>query len=525
MALTLQQFVISRASSIKVGFSTNSSSSHSIVLLPEGEVDILKALASLGGSFQETEPGIYGWETFVLTTKEEKMDYMWTDLYGQLGRMVHLTGPYSLRYDPPNTYPVGRAQLVEKTPSAALAAIEKLNWGWASYILGASPSFSPDVGPYIDHDSCFSFPLDSDGVPHQGFARWLTTQVCREGVVIFGGNDNDGPNELVEAYTTDHKYSGYYPLNDEYASPSSVKDQGEYWLLFQKDSGLTLRVPKVEGQLITRAPSPELIDVKITDHCPVGCEYCYQGSTPDKAHPSLPWGFLELLKTLEPVELAIGGGEAVLHPDFGSLLGNSYVVNLTTRLPQKIKPEHWKRLGGVGISIDRADEIPKHLKNVPEKYVYKVCFHVVLGTIPLDEVFEILKTAREEHTRCLLLDFKTDGRGASFTPHPYDDLITRLDSYLRAAGSWCAQYIGVDTPLAARFDKELQALGIHPSLYHTREGAFSMYIDATNGTFSKASYGDHQKFSLRCDNYGRYDAAHVLGTFRNWNAPEAPAHN
>lgn len=69
------------------------------------------------------------------------------------------------------------------------------------------------------------------------------------------------------------------------------------------------------------SPSPELIDVSITDKCGFGCTYCYQDSTPDKKHaprdliPTLLKGFKHA-----PYQIAIGGGEPTGHPDFPEIL-------------------------------------------------------------------------------------------------------------------------------------------------------------------------------------------------------------
>jgi pyruvate-formate lyase-activating enzyme len=69
------------------------------------------------------------------------------------------------------------------------------------------------------------------------------------------------------------------------------------------------------------SPVPETIDVSITDRCPVGCQYCYQDSKPGRAHA--PRELVEtILKGFEqaPYQIAIGGGEPTIHPDFEYIL-------------------------------------------------------------------------------------------------------------------------------------------------------------------------------------------------------------
>jgi hypothetical protein len=69
------------------------------------------------------------------------------------------------------------------------------------------------------------------------------------------------------------------------------------------------------------SPVPETVDVSITDKCHFGCPYCYQDSKPDLAHA--PKELVEtILKGFDqpPYQMAIGGGEPTLHPDFPYIL-------------------------------------------------------------------------------------------------------------------------------------------------------------------------------------------------------------
>ena len=59
---------------------------------------------------------------------------------------------------------------------------------------------------------------------------------------------------------------------------------------------------------------PESIDVKITDYCDMGCSYCHESSTVSGVHGDLV-KLLEIIKPLPSgVELAIGGGNPLVHP-------------------------------------------------------------------------------------------------------------------------------------------------------------------------------------------------------------------
>jgi MoaA/NifB/PqqE/SkfB family radical SAM enzyme len=69
------------------------------------------------------------------------------------------------------------------------------------------------------------------------------------------------------------------------------------------------------------SPSPETLDISITDWCDFGCTYCYQDSTARQKHA--PKSIIEtVLKSFAhaPYQIAIGGGEPTAHPDLPEML-------------------------------------------------------------------------------------------------------------------------------------------------------------------------------------------------------------
>lgn len=83
------------------------------------------------------------------------------------------------------------------------------------------------------------------------------------------------------------------------------------------------------------SPSPEIVDISITNRCNFGCEYCYQNSRPRLKH-----GRTDLVSTLllgfktVPYQIALGGGEPTQHPDLPIILKEARelgtVPNFTT---------------------------------------------------------------------------------------------------------------------------------------------------------------------------------------------------
>jgi hypothetical protein len=91
------------------------------------------------------------------------------------------------------------------------------------------------------------------------------------------------------------------------------------------------------------SPVPETVDLKITGKCPVNCPYCYMDSLPKSKHAPKDLA-AQVIKGFDtpPYQMAIGGGEPTLHPDFPEILRSvrelGTVPNYTTA-GLKLTPE------------------------------------------------------------------------------------------------------------------------------------------------------------------------------------------
>lgn len=497
------------ASSIRYGFATNSSSTHSIILLPEA-VDP-RYIAELGWTTDSLEAkyGQYGWGEFALITQQEKFDYLYAMLYGQVQLDFVPKVRYSIDYTEGKDLKV---DLVEQ---------------FCSFALESKPSYSLDTDtPSIDHDSCFSFPRDlkwgQPNHPHVGFIRWLRDQILDSKIVILGGNDNS-ESALVPADST---LVTFGLIDDEYTRWNWICiDRSSHWLLFDRADGTKLRLPKGK-EAVHYSDYPELLDVKITDKCSMNCKFCYQGSTEngkEMDHIRKLYQYVNIIAELQPLEVAIGGGEPMEYGPIWSFVHSlkekGIVVNMTTRRLDLLasKSDVWSCLSGVGYSTESVTLAKRGLdvikKAYPDDYRKKLVIHLAVGTMPLTSIVEIMKWAKTEYIEVLLLDYKTDGRGSSFTPYDYHALVTCLQSNFMSGHYWDGPKLGIDTPLAAKFGDEFQnSLKVHPKLFSKREGAFSMYLDLVEGTFAQASYG-HEKYPIK-------SAQDVLKTFRSWHQEE-----
>lgn len=492
------------ADSIRVGHATNSSSTHSIVLL-DGSTD----------RWHAPTPGEYGWESFVLLHRAEKLDYLWHALRQYLEHRLRLPSDV-------HTYRAADAGIQVDLPGRVPGRI-------ASAILEHVAAHTDGYG--LDHQSTFSWPLDRQtGLPHVGFARWYRDRVLDDTVAVLGGNDNEkGPRPPGQRVAWALK-------RDEFGSTVYCHDRTDHWLLWEPEYGIKLRVPKVDGAHITRSAVPELVDVKITDQCGRGCRFCYQASTPSGSHAGLrTYDMARSLAELGVLEVAIGGGEPLEHPEFWDfvrvLREHGVVANVTTRRLDLIPAWRVAQFGGIGFSAETAAAFAEGLRSIDgpssigrqydNPWRARLVFHVVLGATPLDEVVRICELARDERLPVLLLGWKDDGRGASFRAHPHDDWVEVLRAaFTNADGYWTGPRIGVDTPIVERWGAELQdRLRVDPRLMVGGEGAFSLYVDFVVLTVSRASYGPGERVPLpprdqRQDS--RAFAAAVLDVFRSW---------
>lgn len=414
---------------IRYGYATNSSSSHSVVVI--------------GGSPPRDDiPDDFGWEDFTLATPSAKklyLDSQWAHARGE---------------DPDE--------------------IEGLM--------------------HVDHQSVWTWPKDRvTGEPSEDFYKILKKEIeDNPNVLILGGNDNGGEHILADGQRTKP-----LPLWECLGNGHGVvrKDPGG-WLTYlghtywSHPQGFKLRFGPGNGK---KSALPELIDLKITDHCGYGCKFCYQGSTPKGKHATDDQlkRAVKVLGDLQVMEVAIGGGEPTDHPGFlyftKQLKQAKIVPNATTKNSEWVaKRNRWgdaDGLYGIGLSINSAKEIQK----------WGTCvYHVVMGVTPMEEVRRILLAA----PHVLLLDFKTTGRGAQYPQHDYSELphLVRSVKQLRLQGweedgepssNWS---IGFDTPLAKRFQEDLRGMGIPEVYYETEEGKHSAYWDLVGGKFGPSSY-------------------------------------
>ena len=437
---------ILKLSNVRIGFAANSSSTHSIIFG-------LKAKDNY-------ENGQFGWDEWCATSKKAKSSYLAQTLYVNLER--------ELGHD------------------IALSVVQE--WTGAT----------PDKGGDVDHQSlmCLPYSIETGQVSKEFFDE-LQNYYLQDNLTIVGGNDN---GEHVRF--TENRKKHVLPRDERVGSHFCKKD-GNYWVLFNKETGCKLRLTFNEKSLpYTKSATPELVDIKITDYCPFNCAYCFQGSTPSGAHADIHdfYSISSTLQKMQVFEVALGGGEPTLHPDFTRILEHfsekNIVPNFTTftikwmndpSILNAVK-EH---VGRFALSIDNHQKIADAYAlakcyNIEDK----LSFHYVLETQSEYELELILKEIAKIGKTLVLLGYKETRRGKDFKPyrHSNDNWIKLIKEHAKYTK------IGIDTAVAQQFRSKIEE--DFPQLLVTfEEGKFSMYIDAVRKRIAPSSYCSETQYT------------------------------
>lgn len=442
---------------VRLGLATNSSSTHSLIILPGGAED------------NDADEGEFGWNFFTCGSKEAKLRYAATQLRSTMQQVASMD--------------------VATTVAEA----------WTGIKMGDAGEYGYDA-EYVDHQSLWTLPLDWEGKSvDREFFEDLKSFLLREDVVVLGGNDNDENSHPLDDGSS---FRLGVPLESSAKDLVCRKDDG-YWVLFNRASGTKIRMSfhdGVDGIEPAKAKTPELVDVKITDFCPYNCAFCYQDSTAKGQHADTDYlrNLAYALGEKRVFEVAIGGGEPTLHPRFVEILEtfrrNGIVPNFTTKNltwlnDHSLRPKILEAAGAFAFSIEKADELKKlaALRDTYEIPNHKLNCQYVMGSSSNYDFEQILRVSAERGLRVTLLGYKTNGRGDQFKPKDYSTWTETLKK-VHEEHKWRLK-IGIDTALAAEYQGQLADLGIPKWCYEIEEGKFSMYIDAVTKKTAKSSYG------------------------------------
>lgn len=413
---------------IRAGLATNSSSSHSVVI---GSQNLLGPFESFysHNDFESIEDffsagysikDYYGWQWFKLSQKEEKIGYLIS---------------------------------LQRSDQEKILELSHLTF--------------EDIKPYladIDHQSQTRIP--SRRLDH------VVKLLCRDDVFIIGGNDNDDNDRAINSVSIDMLDLRYDSNNDH--------------MVVMVGNKLKYRIG--ENEASKKSSFPELMDLKITELCPFGCKFCYQSSTLQGSHADYDKviNIINQAAELGVMEIAFGGGEPSLHPQFNKIMNHTRSLGIKANVTTKNLNINTDSVTGIAFSVSSYPEYCKysdHIKANQDKYwnVAQVGYHIVAGSMPKREIFEILDD-RPDHVT--LLGFKNVGFGAKFKSHDFSGLVGEVSKRYKGIN------IGIDTSLANQNDCSM----LDPKTFYTTEGQFSMYVDAVKNTYGPSSYHeDHMK--------------------------------
>lgn len=236
---------------------------------------------------------------------------------------------------------------------------------------------------------------------------------------------------------------------------------------------------------------PESIDIKITDYCDMGCLYCHESSTKSGIHADLSI----LLKTLEclpaGVELAIGGGNPLSHPDLipflTELKNRGLIANITVNqghlktyqelLVCLIKEELVKGLG-ISVTSNNFNYIEPLLK-----LTNNIVYHIIAG---VNDVSIMDKLSKLNNCKVLVLGYKKFGFGVDHHSKEVDECIKKWFIYI-------PKYLG---KCVLSFDNlAIEQLKINrlfteqgwDNFYMGDDFCFTMYIDAVKQQYAPTS--------------------------------------
>lgn len=196
-------------------------------------------------------------------------------------------------------------------------------------------------------------------------------------------------------------------------------------------TGQTFRWGRLFSDNPTIAPWPELADISISNYCTQNCEYCYRDSNIYGKVMSLN-DYIYVLDALtnkkygSVFQIALGGGEPLLHPDIINILKTTkehgVIANYTTNgthFTKDILQATKKYCGAIAISYDtyREDLSMYSMRDMGlelKRLGIKTNIHYVLSERTIKDAIKILQGKYDEFLYCfnaiIFLTFKPSGR-------------------------------------------------------------------------------------------------------------------
>jgi len=307
---------------------------------------------------------------------------------------------------------------------------------------------------------------------------------------------------------------------------------GNYQVFISESDGTKIRTTSDD---FFDAVFPENCDMKVTNYCNFGCEFCHECSTEKGKHAkvfdkdgNVKEGYA-FLNTLKPyTELALGGGRLTSWPEIDTMLDflktkkvfANITVNYRELHEESARIQQWIDMGliyGIGISIDKYDEeVMRFAQKNPNTVL-----HVIAGFYDVDE---IIKSYGNKGLKILILGYKNWGRGAvllkdadfhnnidvgmmlwedvlpvlfeSFKVVSFDNLALKQLNIQKHVSEdvWNMNYMGDDSTATMYIDlpnKEFAASSTAKNRFELKQGIIDMFKEIKNTLCEKDRYEEH----------------------------------
>lgn len=241
---------------------------------------------------------------------------------------------------------------------------------------------------------------------------------------------------------------------------------------------------------------PESLDVKITNYCDLGCPYCHEMSDKRGEHSNLDELFSKISCLPKGIELAIGGGNPLSHPELPGFLrrckSHGYISNITINQKHLEDSNYFymirdllrrELVTGLGISFDKNTST----ENIGylQKYTDNIVIHVICG---VHNIMDIHKLYDLQYKKILVLGYKSVGRGKEYEIN--NDVKLVIDEWYKKINEVISEVdcISFDNLSIDQLKvKRLFTDDKWRELYQGDDFTISMYVDAVNKEFAPTS--------------------------------------
>lgn len=267
---------------------------------------------------------------------------------------------------------------------------------------------------------------------------------------------------------------------------------GNYNVMIFED-GTKIRMNKLDNLV---PEFPENIDLKITNYCDMNCPMCHEDSNTSGKHGDILNA--KFIDTLRPyTEVAIGGGDALSHPDLLRFLyklkQRNIIPNITVNLKHFIKNydilkvlSEVKLIYGIGVSV------PNDVKMedlILLKSLDNIVVHVINGIVS-KKLLVKLNTIKD--LSLLILGYKDIRRGQSFKSRNVEIINNNMNFLYNDLGNLIKnskfKVISFDNLALEQLNvKRFLTEDQWNEFYMGNDGNYTMYIDLVENKYAISS--------------------------------------